>query len=574
MIAISPQSLLAWIDALGWTLLHFLWQGALLGLFYLVARPLCGGVAGRYRLGMIAVFGMALCPALTLAYLWPAASVGPAGGAIALPVQSISAGATAGSPDRLEFWMPCLVGAWFIGATLIAARAFSHWRRLAWLVRNAAIPLPEYADMLGRLTRRFGISRRVRLLASLAVDTPTLIGCLRPVILLPLSMLSGFTPQQIELIIAHELGHVRRWDYLANLLQVVVETVLFYHPVVHWVSRDVRDARENCCDDLVLSLAEGSPIVYANTLADLEQLRHEVALAAPAPALAASGGVLVERIRRIVGVESVLYDPLPRSGGWPILMLIAAGILATLQLRAPEPVMTTLANAPALSVAAISGNPRLTAIEPARAPSGPAARVQMPVAAPAASASMPAPAIDPPAPEPVAPVARPRITAVLSRPQSVPGVGDIRARVAALPTLALPETTAAPAPARNEMPVVVQRVQPDYPLQQKLHGTTGSVDLQFAIERDGSVGEVRVLQSTPENVFDRVAVAALKKWRFASAGESGRLYTQTFAFTLGAPTTAADTCREVTGSHICRHMAADDEIDSGVPGILELGGHK
>src|SRR4029077_8336234 len=137
------------------------------------------------------------------------------------------------------------------------------WRRLNWLVRHAAAPLPECRDSLSKLCRRFGIRRPVRLLASLRVATPMLIGWFKPVILLPASMFTGFTPHQIELIIAHELGHIRRWDYLANLFQVIVETVLFYHPVVHWISRDVRNARESCCDDLVLALGEGSPVAYA-----------------------------------------------------------------------------------------------------------------------------------------------------------------------------------------------------------------------------------------------------------------------------------------------------------------------
>ena len=163
-----------------------------------------------------------------------------------------------------------------------------------------------------------------------------LIGLIKPVILLPLSMLSGFSPHQIELIIAHELGHVRRWDYLANLVQVVIETVLFYHPVVHWISRDVRNARENCCDDLVLNLAKGNPIAYARALADLEELRHDLDVVAPA--LAASGGVLLARIRRIVGVEG--HDPLPRNNTWPVLLVAAAVVCLVVRPQHAVPDLT------------------------------------------------------------------------------------------------------------------------------------------------------------------------------------------------------------------------------------------
>jgi TonB family protein len=561
MMTISPQTLLPWVDAIGWTLLHFIWQGAVLGLVYRLARPLFGGVAARYRLGIGMLAAMAVSVLLTLACLWPDAAA-PAGATRALPLQQVTAAAgdatlAAGS---LEDWLPYLVALWFVGASLIGLRAFSHWRRLAWLVRHAAVPLPECAEVLARLARRFGIARRVRLLGSIGVDTPMLVGWLRPVILLPLSMMSGFTPQQIELIIAHELGHVRRWDYLVNVLQVIIETVLFYHPVVHWISREVRDARESCCDDLVLALAEGSPVVYASTLADLEQLRHDGGLAAPA--LAASGGVLLDRIRRIVGTQGALSDPLPRSGGWPIVLIVAGcALLAALRLHTPVPDLTrTLLQAPAASIAAISGNPQLSA---------PVVRIAAPAAA-LVAAPRPEPAVTavplqvaplaaihdetaPVASEPVTPVARPHITVALSLPPAAPRPRDISAPLAALPALAAASVAVA------DMPVVLRRVQPAYPRREKLRGITGNVELQFAIQSDGSVGDVSVLQSSPEKVFDRVAIAALLQWRFAAPATAGSRYTQNFAFALGAAPAAAENCHEVIGSHICRYMMADGE---------------
>jgi TonB family protein len=565
-MAISPQALLAWVDAIGWTLLHFLWQGTVLGLFYAVVRPLFPGVAARYRLGMGVLAAMLACPLVTLAYVWPEPVV-QAGAVLALP--SLSTAGEASSLDvssvTLEAWLPWLVAAWFVGVSAIALRAFAHWRRLAWLVRNAAIPLADCTDVLVKLCRRFGVSRRIRLLGSVAIDTPMLIGWLRPVILLPISMLSGFTPQQIELIIAHELGHVRRWDYLANVLQVVIETVLFYHPVVHWISRDVRDARESCCDDLVLALAEGSPVVYASALAELEQLRHDGGLAAPA--LAASGGVLLERIRRIVGAQSVLYDPLPRSGGWPIVLLAAVGMLAALRLHAPPSMATALMNAPAQSVAAISGNPQMLAPAAAavatpapapavvRAPEVPSARADTTTRqqAPAAAASE--------REIPIVPAARPKIMVAAVAPAAPPAV-DIRERIAAMPALAAPASAAPVAETALQMPIPLQRVQPEYPLREKIRGVTGKVELQFAIDSDGRVRDISVLDSTPDHVFAPVAIAALKQWRFAAPGGQAQHYTQSFAFALGGHAPATESCHEVIGSHICRHLAAGED-----PGI-------
>jgi BlaR1 peptidase M56/Bacterial type II and III secretion system protein len=166
------------------------------------------------------------------------------------------------------------------------------------------------------------LSRPVRLLQSALVEVPTVIGWLRPVILLPASCVTGLTPRQLESIIAHELAHIRRHDYLVNILQSAVETLLFYHPAVWWVSRRVREERELCCDDLVVEVC-GDRVGYARALATLEELRP----ASAQFALAAAGAPLLQRIRRLAGQPE-------RSAGrafWPvagITLLLVLGILA------------------------------------------------------------------------------------------------------------------------------------------------------------------------------------------------------------------------------------------------------
>ena len=167
---------------------------------------------------------------------------------------------------------------------------------------------------------------RSRLLESALVDVPTVIGWMKPVILLPASALAGLSPAQLEAILAHELAHIRRHDYLVNLLQTLVETLLFYHPAVWWLSRRIRIERENCCDDLAVSLC-GDPVAYAQALADLEELRGRGGQLV----MAANGGSLVHRVRRLLGAPSHAG----RGPGWlagsvaVLLMLgIAAGALA------------------------------------------------------------------------------------------------------------------------------------------------------------------------------------------------------------------------------------------------------
>src|SRR6185436_14777243 len=178
--------------------------------------------------------------------------------------------------------------------------------------------------MTARLSRRLHIRRAITLLESTLVDVPTVIGFLKPVVLLPASVLGGLTPQQLEAILAHELAHIRRHDYLVNLLQTLVETVLFYHPAVWWVSRRIRIERENCCDDLAVSLC-GDPVAYATALADLEALRSD-----PAPdhhiAMAATGGSLLMRVRRLLGAPASHTGRGPAWLAGSVALLLICGI--------------------------------------------------------------------------------------------------------------------------------------------------------------------------------------------------------------------------------------------------------
>ncbi|MGH8123940.1 MAG: M56 family metallopeptidase, partial [Rudaea sp.] len=358
-----------WIDMLGRSLLHFFWQGAVIGLLYALLRPLCASARARYRLGMSALLLMLACPLTTLALLRPAVEAlglaSTSASALSMPDGAIAA--TAAQLVATAQWqqaLPWFVALWLAGVCLISMRSFLHWRRLARAVRAATLLPDDWQRRLIQLRQRLGIRRPVRLLASIEIGTPTLIGWLKPAILLPASLLSGFTPAQIELIIVHELSHVRRLDYLANLAQVAIETLLFYHPAVYWISREVRQAREQCCDDLVLTLGGGNAVAYARTLADLEELQHD--FGAAVPALGAAGGVLFTRIRRIVDPRHTLVlEPLPRSNGLtlPVLLAFAGVALAALRLHLlpPASVADAVLRAPRENMAVISGNARFSA---------------------------------------------------------------------------------------------------------------------------------------------------------------------------------------------------------------------
>ncbi len=221
----------------------------------------------------------------------------------------------------MQAWLPWIVGLWTCGVGLLALRLAVGWGMIRRLKRQGKAPKdPAWSARLERLRVRLGVSTSVRLLCSASATVPMVIGWLRPVVLVPASLLAGLTPHQLEAVLAHELAHIRRHDYLVNLLQNIVETCFFYHPAVWWVSRHIRTEREHCCDDLAAAVC-GSALDYARALSALAELRHTSGVFG----LAATGGSLVNRIARLAGVGS----PEPRLGWpFPLLVLTSAAAIA------------------------------------------------------------------------------------------------------------------------------------------------------------------------------------------------------------------------------------------------------
>src|SRR5216117_3204487 len=282
------------IHTLGWALVHSLWQDALAtaGLASLLTVVPARAARVRYALAALTLAVMLAVPLATALRLDAASDA-------AMP--ALAAPALTSLVDRIRAGLaptlPWIVALWLGGVLLMSARLASGWATTRRLATAGTRPVSEaWRQALARLARRLRVSRPVRLLASALIEVPAVIGWWRPVILIPVSVLAGggLTPLQLDALLAHELAHVRRHDYLVNLLQTVVETLLFYHPAVWWVSTRVREEREHCCDDLAVA-ACGDARCYATALLAIEQLR-----AASALALAASGGSLVGRVRRLL----------------------------------------------------------------------------------------------------------------------------------------------------------------------------------------------------------------------------------------------------------------------------------
>jgi len=314
-----------WTERLGWTLLHFLWQGILVAALYTLARALAGGrmsARGRYAIACAALLAMTAAPAVT--YWWlgtsghavPIADLGAAGGR-----QFASGVAYSPVTDIWQQGMPAIVMAWFVGAAGCSLRLLIGFISVAALRRSPHAPVrTEWQHTLDRLIERMQVSRRVRLLPTDRVDSPSVIGWLRPVILAPVGVLSGLAPQQVEALLAHELAHVRRHDYLVNVLQGIAESLLFYHPAVWWISNQIRTEREHCCDDVAVA-ASGDVLVYARALAELESMRPAHFKAA----LSASDGSLLRRIQRLA--DPVAAHRRAGSGvAWSLGALLLVGI--------------------------------------------------------------------------------------------------------------------------------------------------------------------------------------------------------------------------------------------------------
>src|SRR5437762_3889317 len=224
----------------------------------------------------------------------------------------------------LEPALPWVVLVWFGGVVALSLRLASGWLMTRQLGRVGTSSVPDACvEAVARLAARLRISRPVRVLGSAVVQVPAVIGWLRPMILLPASALTGLTPLQLDALLAHELAHVRRYDYVANLLQSVVETLLFYHPAAWWVSQQVREEREHCCDDLAVAGC-GDAHFYARALDSMERLR----VTPPAFALAAAGrgGTLMGRIRRLVAPVQTEIFPRWMAGVVAVTLALGGGV--------------------------------------------------------------------------------------------------------------------------------------------------------------------------------------------------------------------------------------------------------
>ncbi len=602
------------VASLGWTLLHFLWQGAIVGVLFRLSLAIASnaGARTRYHIGLFHLALLAALPVVT--FLWLLPETGRAAASVATVAAPIVVGAEPGVVETVADWrafvdpyLPWTVLVWCLGVLLMTTRLLFEWRAVRRLTRLDVEPLSaEWRARVARLRERLNVHRAVVVLRSTRVAVPLVVGWLRPVILVPVSAFTGLTPWQLELILMHELAHVRRHDYIVNLLQVVVETLLFYHPVVRWVSRVVREERELCCDDLVVARSN-DPLSYARALAELAGAQST----GLQTSVGSDGGKLVARIKRLV----LAREPRRVSTHWSVGAMLAVFGMSISGLLQPggarvdgaeqaaaaagltdNSVLAATIDAGASAVTGVIPQARNAGIDavrefmqataPTLAQATPEAQSEpgaMPAATVAASeqsegsGSADAPTSAPSAPaSPSSAAAGPPAEVVpATESGSVPAVGT-EAIVAPADTPSAATTTPPAAPALASAPanagsavdpgraavLDAQRTlkpiagrDPEFPVDARLDGIEGWVKFSYMIAEDGSVHSVRIIDAQPRNVFENAVRRAVRGWRFEPIIVAGRAaereMTQMIEFSLGAAAEAEEICQR-TGTRVCR----------------------
>jgi beta-lactamase regulating signal transducer with metallopeptidase domain/peptidoglycan/xylan/chitin deacetylase (PgdA/CDA1 family) len=361
------------IETLGWTLLHSVWQIALVALILFLLLRVLQKISANARY-TVAVFALALALVLPIAtfislngnspsgFFRGEASIEPEAEQFRPPHPPLKNAPLPTSAEMLEteaggksvfasietlqdFFdknfsdiLPLVVGLWFFGVAFFAVRmAGGVWQLHLYKTRETAAPDAEWQKRFSALCEKLKIRQRVKFLRSELIQTPIVIGWLKPVILVPASVFLQISPRELETVIAHELVHIRRYDAPVNFAQSIVETLFFYHPCVWWISAVVRKEREFATDEAVVKTLENSHIVYASALANLEEIRLSANQNLPPFSTAAvKGGNLMQRITKILqkNTETRARANSAWSAGLA-LMLISAVFLAVFSFNQP-----------------------------------------------------------------------------------------------------------------------------------------------------------------------------------------------------------------------------------------------
>lgn len=353
-------------EVLGWTLLHSLWQGVLVllllrGLLYILRKQSTPQL--RYLLlssALLLMFGWVVLTfyqkAITVFGVPMGYSSSPSFGSIESFETSLTIENTSHwwsdmwwrADVFLRMYADQLAYFWLIGVLFFSIKWFGGFYFTYRLRRVGTIPVPvAWEQKVQQLSIQLGVRKSVSVVASVKVQVPLVVGHLKPVILLPFGMLSGLSPAQLEAILLHELAHVRRHDFLVNLMLSILEILLFYHPVFWLISNRILEERELCCDDIAVANC-GNPRLYARTLLLMEEKRQQLTLAM---SYQGKKQHLMDRIRRICLPAPSRSTSTSTKAGLALLLLLGMAVVSWAKLPAMEdPVLDPVIDALTIEV--------------------------------------------------------------------------------------------------------------------------------------------------------------------------------------------------------------------------------
>ena len=314
--------------AIGRTLLHSLWQALVAAIVLAACLPFIKKSSVRYGAACMALITIVASSFGTFLLVIPASGGRAQFQRSLFPAFAVSDPglANAGGEPSLSMFrttLPWITPIWLIGVFLLNLRQVASWFGTRRMWRTGVCPIDAWQERLNSMRRHLKVAKPVLLLESAVARIPQVVGHIRPVIVLPIGVLTGLTAEQVELILMHELAHIHRCDYLINVVQTLIESIMFFNPAVWWISKVIRTEREHCCDDIVVA-ATNSARTYAAALAALEEHRSSRAQLA----IAATGGSLVKRIRRVLDQpETAASRVAPILSAALIISIVTAGFL-------------------------------------------------------------------------------------------------------------------------------------------------------------------------------------------------------------------------------------------------------
>ena len=338
------------IQALGWTMIHSLWQGfavaILMGLAMIVLQKPANRTGWksakiRYEIAWFALFLVFVLSLSTFIYLYDSVSGGEVLGTTITTITE--AGITVENAEIVQTFfqktihyfnehLSLIVTLWLMGMLFFFLRllgGIAYVERLKYQKQNK---LPnEWQQIFEKLVARFPMKKTVRLAESSLAKVPMVIGYFKPIILFPVGAVNQLSTQEVEAVLAHELAHIYRNDYLLNIIQSIIEIIFYYHPAVWWISANIRTERENCCDDIAVQLC-GNSLTYVKALVNLEEMHS-----APSLAMSFSSGSknqLLNRVKRILNQPQNKFNIMEKFTATCFLL----GVLLLFSVSATEPV--------------------------------------------------------------------------------------------------------------------------------------------------------------------------------------------------------------------------------------------